>query len=424
MRWLPLLLALGALGCEKDSPNTLPPPISSTLPPPPPGPEAGADPEQRHRATLADARIAFARGTELWTMKADGTDATRLLKVDGDVATPAWSPNRKWIAFSSNAGADRNLHRRNLFIVRPDGTSLRQVTPLPRSGQDLENAPKGIVRGRAVLLVETGRLGANDFDVAIYGRNSTEKTGAGGLFETYAPMGTTWIKISGTHNGMRYSGMVLQPVREGRITELSSDVILSEWGADFETCSPSWSADGRFLYYLLRAPAPRRPGMSRASTLHRIGLDGTGGDTIFTDAGGPIEAMAVSGARALCKARDGRLVTVDVTSRQPVGENQLVGVATPDALAIAGDGRIALTRMDEQLRSLLVVRNGTSEETVWMGTPNGRIFALDFSPDGGSIVFDLRSKDASNIHVVNLASKQVKALTNDGSSSDPAWYGR
>ena len=64
--------------------------------------------------------IAFDRNGVLWTMDADGRHKHRLGHTSVHGFEPAWSPAGDWIAFSTLDG--------DIFKVRPDGTSLRQLT--------------------------------------------------------------------------------------------------------------------------------------------------------------------------------------------------------------------------------------------------------------------------------------------------------
>ncbi len=70
-------------------------------------------------------------------MRAHGSGQRRILRAsspDGRVWSdqfPAWSPDGRWIAFSSNVGA--NTGNGLLFVVRPDGSDETQITPDTRA---------------------------------------------------------------------------------------------------------------------------------------------------------------------------------------------------------------------------------------------------------------------------------------------------
>ncbi len=402
-------------------------PGKPALPPPPPGLPPGADPGQTERSTTADALVAFARGSELWVAKGDGSEPRRLVRMTGDVAAPAWSPNRTWIAFSSDAAADRNLYRRNVFIVRADGSTLRQVTPLPRSGEDLENAPKGLVRGRAALLLPTGRLGMKDLDVAIYGRSQSAKTDAGGLFEVHAPLGTTWIKVSGTYQGVRYSGATMLQVVEGKATA-SRDILLSPGGADDEAHAPMWAPDGKSIYFILRTPGAG--GALRASTLRRIALDGRGTEEVFAPPNTTVDTAAISGEYAslwvtawqdqvrkedgkVVRLRQSRPTRVNLESRREVaepGESHVLPAPVP--LACGPGGLTAFARVNVALKTEIVVRQKT------VATLDGIVTAIDFSPDGRTLLCAVKGAVLA-LDVESGASRPFIA-----EATDPAWYGR
>ena len=55
-------------------------------------------------------------------MNTNGSGWHRLL-VGG--ASPAWSPDGKWIAFTSTRGPSHYSH---IWVVRPGGSGLRQLT--------------------------------------------------------------------------------------------------------------------------------------------------------------------------------------------------------------------------------------------------------------------------------------------------------
>ena len=70
----------------------------------------------------------------IWLMDADGSNLRQLTTPtqrpraqDDSDSEPDWSPNGKWIAFSRLHVADRAWHA-DVFIVRSDGSGLRQLT--------------------------------------------------------------------------------------------------------------------------------------------------------------------------------------------------------------------------------------------------------------------------------------------------------
>jgi Tol biopolymer transport system component len=64
---------------------------------------------------------------EVYIMAADGTGQRNLAPASGGDYSPAWSPDGAWIAFMS----DRAGGNPNLWVARPDGSDLRQITRLP-----------------------------------------------------------------------------------------------------------------------------------------------------------------------------------------------------------------------------------------------------------------------------------------------------
>lgn len=70
----------------------------------------------------------------LWTMAPDGSGRTQLTTSEPGVAgiedrSPSWSPDGTWLAFASNRGKDRKGRRNfDIWVIRPDGTDLTQLT--------------------------------------------------------------------------------------------------------------------------------------------------------------------------------------------------------------------------------------------------------------------------------------------------------
>jgi Tol biopolymer transport system component len=87
-------------------------------------------------------KIAFIRTTagnrDLWIMNADGSAQQRLTSSTEDESGPLWSPNGALIAFTA-ATRDRCLPGPcspwSVRIIRPDGTSLREVVSYARNAR-------------------------------------------------------------------------------------------------------------------------------------------------------------------------------------------------------------------------------------------------------------------------------------------------
>ena len=70
----------------------------------------------------------------IWFMNSDGSNLRQLTmplqrkaaQSEGDMQ-PDWSPNGKWIAFSRQHPANRDWQR-DIYVVRRDGSGLRQLT--------------------------------------------------------------------------------------------------------------------------------------------------------------------------------------------------------------------------------------------------------------------------------------------------------
>lgn len=71
--------------------------------------------------------IAFASdrdgNIEIYKIRRDGTDLTRLTESSGVDCRPKWSPDARWLAFVSNRTGNEEI-----FIMRADGTEVRNLT--------------------------------------------------------------------------------------------------------------------------------------------------------------------------------------------------------------------------------------------------------------------------------------------------------
>jgi hypothetical protein len=390
-------------------------------------PEPPAPPPPAHAGPPAPAPplIAFVRRGNVWVMNPDGSAARALTTLkDAAAAGPSWSPDRRWIAFSASVDPDFQLTPRNLFVVRDDGSDLRQVTPMPRAGARLDGARKGLVRGRASRIVDGLRVPAAGLRVTAYGFHRASVTGTDGIFETFLPAGGGWIKIAGTLEDRRWTASRFAAVSEGATTDLG-EINVSP-GGDGEPALPAWSADGRSIGYLLRHSLVNRLQFGNPVALHLVRVDGSADETVAEP--GPASIVAgpvLQGGTAWVKTSDGRILRIDLDTRQ-VSSTTDVGTGVPDALALSPDGAsFATLRLEETGRlAVALVKNGKAETLATLKPGEGVPHAVDFSPDGSELVMDRRDGTASDLWSLTIATKAWKRLTDDGASSDPVWHGR
>src|SRR5213076_1836382 len=89
----------------------------------------------------------------LWVSGADGRQKRRLLQAAGNyLFHPAWSPDGEWIAFSSGRDGDPEIYK-----IRPDGDDLTRLT---RSA-GIDCRPKWSPDGRW-LVFTSNRTGNDD----------------------------------------------------------------------------------------------------------------------------------------------------------------------------------------------------------------------------------------------------------------------
>jgi Tol biopolymer transport system component len=74
---------------------------------------------------------AFAGNADIYVMNADGTDQTRITSNPAQDSSPAFSPNGKYIAFSSTRGNADGSSEEDIWKMKSDGSNPTQLTDDP-----------------------------------------------------------------------------------------------------------------------------------------------------------------------------------------------------------------------------------------------------------------------------------------------------
>lgn len=210
----------------------------------------------------------------VWLMDMKTRKSHLLTKDPGSGFHPSWSPDGKWLAFSSDMGRFaghlpgrwEKTQSLSIFVVRPDGSGLRRVT----RGRGVAGSPQWSTDGKRLYYYETTELGAlyATFDA---------KLGATQISSMDIETGSIMAHSSG--DGVRRWP---QPLDDGSIAYLGTDEkrVISlcrikgevvSTGASGEIRSPSWSADGKTVVYA-KLTAPDKfevlPGFSTLPDVH------------------------------------------------------------------------------------------------------------------------------------------------------------
>lgn len=142
--------------------------------------------------------------SDIFVMNADGTGVARLTTSTNWSEQPAWSPDGQWIAFLSADTPDRT----GLYVVRPDGAGLRQLTAVPTGSprNSFHVAPRFSPDGSSIV-----------YQVARSGKDVP-----GGYRGEVKALFVTRVDGSGTRQ-------------------------LTPWGINAD--SPDWSPDGRHIVF-------------------------------------------------------------------------------------------------------------------------------------------------------------------------------
>ena len=122
---------------------------------------------------------------DVFTMRPDGTDLTKLTDSVGFSGDPAYSPDGSLIALDADRGVAGGL---SIFVIKPDGTGMRRVTTPPSGSIDSE--PRFSPDGRKLVFtryqggqqLKSGRAAAEIsavFTVNVDGTNPQRISGWG-----------------------------------------------------------------------------------------------------------------------------------------------------------------------------------------------------------------------------------------------------
>jgi Tol biopolymer transport system component len=311
----------------------------------------------------ADALIAFGsnafRLQAIFVVNPDGS-SLRNLTPDGTFEyTPVWSPDGRRMLFTSNS---------DLYVMNADGTGRTLLT----AGQPEIGSYRWSPDGRMIAFTYTGFVGDEPFEdlwVMQADGSGQIKVAVNGSNPSWSPDGRRIAYAGG--------GQIHIVTADGR-----SDVRVTN--QPFGTSAPAWSPDGTQIAFVTTVEVlPDRPAPKH---IFLVSPDGTGSVDV-TQGRGDDESPTWS--------PDGSKIVFEITEEDNLGSE--VAVMNRD-----GSGRTNLTNRP------------------------GFDLSPDWSPDGGKIVFHRSADGDSEIYVMNGdGSGQINVSNRpETDESTPDWGGQ
>jgi len=340
------------------------------------------------------------------------------MKPDG-FFRPAWSPDGKWVAFTSDRNTEWKGHGQghgwehvqelSVYIVRPDGTELRRITgPGICSG-----SPKWSADSKQILFYEIPVESTWDARVFQLSARATSQ-----IVSVELATGKRTEETSGP--GLKLMPQFLPDGRVGFLTKSGRDegVGYTQGKGTFPGSlrSPAWSPDGKQVVYEKVDYSPR----PQNQLLYSWDPDY---EYRYTDV---FPSFSKDGMLLITnKDVDSSIVTMDAD-----GGNKRVVYKAIDGLAFApswspdgqwivfGFGSFLQGRRSNPGKIMMARRDGTDAQELTSGMPNAGF--PNWSPDGKEIVFRSWGPDEMGLRILNLQNRLVRVLTND-SDNLPYW---
>jgi TolB protein len=374
----------------------------------------------------------------LWILDLTSLRAQRLTSGPGGNFRPSWSPDGKWIAFSSGRGKPmpfsegrwERLQLADLYIVHPDGSGLKKV---PVS-QDFCGSPKWKSDSRHIVAycMTAQQTLANRIGMPRPG-NDTRLVSVDTMTGASTELPAEGVKINPSPLGGNDIGYIRKDTPDAGVYYLSG-----RRGPRGAVRTASWSPDGRFVVFHKRVPGaqmPLRKAFSRNSNYDLQLVSGTHpsfspSGTQFVTTGFPNGGASLSAITVTTLATGvSQVVYRDKTS------NSLAGSWSPDGRRIIfGIGGFAAffdgfhseflkpgDRIEGGAKVALVNADGTGFQELTSGPGNDAF--PSFAPDGKRFVYRTFSREGNGLRIMNLDTRAITSLT-DGYDNFPLWSPR
>ena len=362
-------------------------------------------------------------GSDLYLYSPDSRTTTRLTEFSDpevDVWNPSWSPDRNFIAFVTNYRAKFNDKQRNVWLISLDRELCYQVTPGIESARfrDTSNF-KGTITGSFKYGQGAVAAPVTEAEVAFPGGPKPSITGPAGEFVLKVPPGAGTIVLRGEVNGMKVKGVAEYDVGKDIVQDLGTIMAFVE--AEYHLGALYWTRDGSTLYTFVEE---QLEGL--------VAIDMNSGDSA------PFLAQSEDSVVAFAPFPDAELAVVAFKSDpaayfvytltdppEIAHEFEFPGQEEEAFIAVSPMRFLATVQAD---KLVVLGSNQDGDLEVVDATPtslSGLVpNQLDWANTGDAVVAAVANGTKTNLVLVDINAKTSKAITTDGRSSQPAWFGR
>ena len=355
----------------------------------------------------------------LWSLPVTGGKMRRLTDPMLEPSRPDWSPKGDWIAFQGYKTGTFHI-----WLMKPDGTGVKQLTDGHGDDREPRISPDGT---RVAFASDRAMQGNYDIWAAEISTGKVTQITSSSKEEyepTWTPDGKSIAFVSGIGiargHGASVTGVDVEQVELAGGSRKTIYSLPKKGGTSIDAAmgaphieSPSISPDGKLSFILVSGSK---------SELMVDGKKAGAANDVF-----PFYAVWLPGGRILY-AGDGKILTTDLASNTTVATpftatfeinrsgyrhriynfdstapKQVRGILHPQ---LSPDGKQVLF---EALNQLWLMPIGDKPSAL----TSDSYYKQDasFSPDGKAIVFSTDADGFESLHIMDLATKQVRRVT-------------